>query len=386
MLSFDALWAAAALLLFLPFHLWLRHRRPVDHHVGGLQPFQKMAQSGSAHSRRRPWSYWLLLLAFLGTTFALMGPRGGGLEPLLIVDQSLSASLQAAPPPSVFHGETRTMGSADEVVTHREIFAALGQVQPGRDVTVWTDLPEPMGLPDTIDWQDARVAEQALAHGAILQAKAIDRGTWLVHWAQRKGNDGMLVASMDEVFPLEGTRGVRKLTPQGSGRTISLSGQGKGRKTFQSFALKTIGVVVEDGMHPDWLAVFQAIDPNLFFVPIVNEAQQGIQGPYPALSMDGNAQPRPQAWDDIPWTEAPTPDLIASLARSWPALAGEPRDSREVLPILEAPTFPQNTMAALQKQQGQPPKWMTLLVLLSGLCATAGWLGLPKPAYSSSAV
>ncbi|MGB0952488.1 MAG: hypothetical protein ACPG31_04645 [Planctomycetota bacterium] len=390
MQSFDAPWAAAALLLFVPFHLWLRHRRPLDHSVGGLQPFRQLATSGAAHSRRRPWSYWLFLLAILGTTFALMGPRGGGLPPLLLVDQSLSASLQAEPAPSGFHGETRTLGSKTEVITHREIFEALQHVAPGRDITVWTDLPAPSALPESVTWKDARVADQDLATEAILDAKAIDRGVWLVHWAKIGRGEGVLVTSMDSILPVTGVRGVKVVDNIGQGGVLSLneipSAGEAGISDFQRYFPRTLGVIVEENTHPDWLPAFQAIDPNLYFIPIVNEEFQDLQRPLPNLQMGGETYPQPEAWSAIPWTQAPTPEHIALLARTWPPLTGTHRDSREVLPILEAPAFPQATLASRNMQPGHPPSWMTLLVLLSGLCATAAWLLLPKPTYSSSAV
>lgn len=348
MLSFDTPWAALALLLFLPFQFWLRHREPRAHVVGGLEPFRSAKSEGHASRRRRPLSYWLLLFGFLGTVFAMMGPRGGGLAPLLLVDRSLSAQRYAEAAERPIGHEMRELGSATEVITHREILAALRDLQPGRPVTVWTDLAPPEGLPDSIRWKGAGTENPPAQ--IVLQRLPIAPDRWLEHQAFADGRDAL--------------------------RTV----EGKAA----DFGLPALQLLTDSTVHPAWDAAFQAIWPDLRIERSVEPRDAPPLLAWPLLLADGVTVPSPGLWSSLPWHRAPTPDEVVQLLRSWPIEPPLPLDRREVLSQTPPTRLPHFLHRDAQTSQGQPPRWRTLLVLCSGLLATAGWFWLPgKRAYSS---
>lgn len=292
-----------------------------------------------------------MLLAFLGTIFALSGPKGGGLEPLLLLDRSASAARFAETPPNGFRGEVRELGSPTDVVTHREIFAALQQVQAGRSVTVWTDLSAPQGLPPEIQWQGFQGERVRETQPILLDARPINETEWILFEAFA---DGRLLS-----------RRATTAAPNG----------------YTTYRL-SLGTTV----HRDWVAAFQAVRPDMEILLI----QEGEDAPAATgilqIQRDGQLLTQPSAWQTWDWSQPPTPEQISVLARIWRSWADPRQDSREAFLDLEAPPYPQTLAVRGQIQEGHAPSWRTLVVLLSGLCATAAWWGLPRSTHSPSAV
>lgn len=281
-----------------------------------------------------------------------MGPKGGALEPLLLVDRSLSASLHAMPAPADFAGEVRDLGSTTEVVTHREILLALRQVLPGRQVTVWTDLPAPSNLPPSWSWEGADGAPSRLDGPQVLQAFPRERGQWLLHILQPDGS-----RTLEERLGQPG-----------------------------DFGWPQLRLRLAPGSHAAWEDAFLAIWPDLMVEQEGLAEDTGDMPRAPELWSDGAAVPVPDSWADRDWRVEPTPESLAAVARSWPAPGPAPGDGRELLPAVVPPILTPGQVQEGHFPSGHPPRWLTLLVLLSGLSATAGWYFLPRTHHSPSAV
>ena len=386
-MSFEHPWSGLALLLFLPFLVWLRRKHPPLHPVGGLQPFRLLPTLGDGRRQRRPLSFWLFLTAYLCATMALTGPQGESLPSLLLEDRSRSMEDAVAEAPTGFD-EVRILGGTDEVVTVVEILEALRQVHAGRPLTVWTDQPPPASLPRHITWLWDDTSRLDQVQGKILQALPVDAGLWRVHWALRPGQTAVLQVGDWSSVPLMQESGTTLVEVGASLSTLVLKDPlaGEGTKTIlDSTILPRFAFLLSPDVQVAWEAALLAVWPTAELRRV--STVQG--GGFAMVLREEQWVEAPSSWTGFPWEAVPNAQDIAALASSWRVWRRQhgdgPLDRREWLLPAARPAGDAGMLTyATALSPRRTPHWVWWLLLLGGLGAAGAWWTLPRAGQGSA--
>ena len=370
---FEFLPGYAAFLLFLPFLFLRRQQRPSKHAVGGLAPFLAVTSLGETPEKKRPLSFWLFLLAYLGATAALVSAGGMNLQAVLLEDQSASV-LRASIASPAGHRNHVVVGSATESIQQADLLQAIQRLPENSTVTVWTDLPSPHRLPQWIHWNNQAFLSQNEIRGVILSAQPMNASEWRVHWAKQGAVPARLQCGTWNSEVLVGAAGSTVVSVANIHDGIHLifakdfaETEGVG----EYWALPEIRIQLPDGANSAWQAAALAAWPSAKL----------SSGPALMLQIDREREVMQAMTDSLSWSHEPAPEEVARLAQVIRAsinAANPPRDAREYL--AQAPIDASRFGFSATRDAGLPQVslWAVLAVMLAAVCAALAWMKIPS--------
>lgn len=253
----------ALLLLALPWILWLRRQEARAHPVGGLEPFRPFARESGA--RRRGWPPALLcaLGALTCAALALARPGFGGRPEYLVLDRSLSV---------------RACGLEEPAARGRIVLAAedgllelLGSLPAAARAEIWTDLPEPAGLPARFRWNDEAFQACAGPNAALLAARPAAERRWSAHWLAEPGTGPLQLVSDagDRLALPDAAEGLSEIEVGAGATRLEIQradGAAPDRRRDHDWSLEPGAWSVPSDWDPRWEAAAAAARPGFRIV------------------------------------------------------------------------------------------------------------------------
>ncbi len=218
---FEHPWALVGLLLIPLWILWARSSAPLPWRVGGLQFFRGLVRVAPTRTRRAwPPSSWLGVLALLLGTLAAAGLRGR-LPALILRDRSLSCRLRTGPwpDPGLTGAEVVDWGAERDAPLPGDLIRRAVELAAGHRLTVLSDQPPPLGLPEGVRWLGPPFAR---ANAAILSVIPTASG-WRLSWAAWNCKGPFELRAGDRALArVEGTEGELPLEALPEGTRLEL--------------------------------------------------------------------------------------------------------------------------------------------------------------------